>query len=95
MVMGISYDDNIQTAMDTIRSIVTADKRVLAEPEVQIAVGNLGDSSVDLLVRPWCNAADYWGLKLDLNRQLKEGLEAAGCSIPYPQTDVHLQQVAS
>jgi len=95
MVMGISYDDNIQTAMDTIRSIVTADDRVLSEPEVQIAVANLGDSSVDLVVRPWCNAADYWGLKFDLTRQLKEGLEAAGCSIPYPQTDVHLQQVAS
>ncbi|MBD3853208.1 MAG: mechanosensitive ion channel [Acidobacteria bacterium] len=95
MVMGISYDDNIQTAMDTIRSIVTADDRVLSEPEVQIAVANLGDSSVDLVVRPWCNAADYWGLKFDLNRQLKEGLESAGCSIPYPQTDVHLQQVAS
>jgi len=95
MVMGISYDDNIQTAMDTIRSIVTADDRVLSEPEVQIAVSNLGDSSVDLVVRPWCNAADYWSLKFDLTRQLKEGLEAAGCSIPYPQTDVHLQQVAS
>ena len=95
MVMGISYDDNIQTAMDTIRSIVTADDRVLTEPEVQIAVSNLGDSSVDLVVRPWCNAGDYWSLKFDLTRQLKEGLEAAGCSIPYPQTDVHLEQVAS
>jgi len=95
LVLGISYDDDIPTAMDTIRSIVTADERVLSEPEVLIAVANLGDSSVDLLVRPWCNTADYWGLKLDLTRRLKEGLEAAGCSIPYPQTDVHLQQVAS
>ena len=95
MVMGISYDDNIQTAMDTIRSIVTADERVLAEPELQIAVANLGDSSVDLVVRPWCEAADYWDLKFDLNRRLKEGLEAAGCSIPYPQQDVHMHQVAS
>ena len=95
MVMGISYNDNIQTAMETIRSIVTADDRVLAEPEVQIAVSNLGDSSVDLVVRPWCDAADYWGLKFDLNRRLKEGLEAAGCSIPYPQQDTHVHQVAS
>jgi len=95
MVMGISYDDNIQTAMDTIRSIVTADERVLAEPEMLIAVDHLGESSVDLVVRPWCNAADYWGLKRDLTRRLKEGLEAAGCSIPYPQSDVHMHQVAS
>jgi small conductance mechanosensitive channel len=95
LVMGISYDDDIQTAVDTIRSIVTADDRVLADPELQIAVSNLGDSSVDLVVRPWCAAADYWTLRFDLTRRLKEGLEGAGCSIPYPQTDVHLQQVAS
>ncbi|MFV2074114.1 MAG: mechanosensitive ion channel family protein [Thermoanaerobaculales bacterium] len=74
MVMGISYDDNIQIAMDTIRSIVTADERVLAEPELLIAVADLGDSSVDLVIRPWCRTADYWGLKFDLNRRLKEGL---------------------
>jgi small conductance mechanosensitive channel len=95
MVMGISYDDNIQTAIDTIHSIVTADERVLAEPEPQIAVSNLGDSSVDIVVRPWCNAPDYWGLRFDLNRKLKEGLEGAGCSIPYPQQDVHMHQVAN
>jgi small conductance mechanosensitive channel len=94
MVMGISYDDNIQTALDTIERIVTADERVLADPAPQIAVSNLGDSSVDIVVRPWCNAADYWNLRFDLNRGLKEGLEAAGCSIPYPQRDVHMYQVA-
>jgi small conductance mechanosensitive channel len=92
--MGISYDDNIQTAIDTIHRIVTADERVLADPEPLIAVSNLGDSSVDIIVRPWCNAADYWAIRFDLNRKLKEGLEAAGCSIPYPQSDVHMYQVA-
>ena len=94
MVMGISYDDNIQTAMDTIQRIVVADDRVLADPAPQIAVSNLGDSSVDIVVRPWCNAADCWPLRFDLNRSLKEGLEAAGCSIPYPQRDVHTYSVA-
>ena len=95
MVMGISYDDNIQTAIDTIESIVRADDRVLADPGPQIAVSNLGDSSVDIVVRPWCNAADYWALRFDLTRKLKEGLEGAGCSIPYPQRDVHMRQVAN
>jgi small conductance mechanosensitive channel len=94
MVMGISYGDNIQTAMDTIQRIVTADERVLADPAPQIAVSNLGDSSVDIVVRPWCKAADYWTVRFDLTRSLKEGLEAAGCSIPYPQRDVHMYQVA-
>jgi small conductance mechanosensitive channel len=96
MVMGIGYDDDIQLALDTIRRVVTADPRVHGEPEVQIAVSNLGDSSVDIVVRPWCAASDYWGLKFDLTRVLKEELEGAGCSIPYPQRDVHLfQQAAS
>jgi small conductance mechanosensitive channel len=92
LVIGISYDDNIGTATDTISSIVAADPRVLAEPATTIAVSNLGDSSVDIVVRPWCSGSDYWPLRFDLTRQIKEGLEAAGCSIPYPQTDVHLHQ---
>jgi small conductance mechanosensitive channel len=92
MVMGISYDDDIQRALDTITGIVTKDARVLTDPAPLVAVSNLGDSSVDIAVRPWCNGADYWALKFDLTRQLKEGLEAAGCSIPYPQRDVHVFQ---
>jgi small conductance mechanosensitive channel len=92
LVIGISYDDDISKAVETIRSIVGGDQRVMAEPETLIAVSNLGDSSVDLVVRPWCVGSDYWPLRFDLTRKIKEGLEAAGCSIPYPQTDVHLHQ---
>ena len=95
LVMGISYDDDIQTAIETIQRIVAADERVLSDPALQIAVSNLGDSSVDIVVRPWCASGDYWPLRFDLTRQLKEGLEAAGCSIPYPQRDVHMFQAAS
>ncbi len=92
LVVGISYDDDIGKAIDTIQRIVSADQRVMAEPETLIAVSNLGDSSVDLVVRPWCAGSDYWPLRFDLTRKIKEGLEAAGCSIPFPQTDVHLHQ---
>jgi small conductance mechanosensitive channel len=95
MMVGISYEDDIQTAIDTIRSIVSADDRVLADPEPQIAVSNLGDSSVDIVVRPWVNAADYWAVRFDFTRRFKEGLEGAGCSIPYPQRDVHMYQSAN
>jgi small conductance mechanosensitive channel len=93
MVVGISYDDDIGKAMATIEEIMKADSRVLADPEPVIAVSELADSSVNLVVRPWCSKDDYWGLRFDLIRRFKEGLEAAGCSIPYPQTDVHLHQV--
>jgi small conductance mechanosensitive channel len=94
LVMGIGYDDNIQTAINTINRIVTSHELVLDDPAPVIAVSNLGDSSVDLVVRPWCRNGDYWTVRFDLLRSLKEGLEAAGCSIPYPQQDVHMYQVA-
>jgi small conductance mechanosensitive channel len=90
ITIGISYDDNIGTAISTIKDVLDADERVLAEPETVIAVSELGDSSVNIVVRPWCKREDYWGMRFDLMRTLKERLEAAGCSIPYPQRDVHL-----
>lgn len=90
LVVGISYDDDIGKAIDTIRGVIDADPRVLPEPAPQIAVSEMADSSVNLVVRPWCRAEDYWPLRFDLIRALKEQLEAAGCSIPYPQTDVHV-----
>ena len=95
LVIGIDYGDNIGTAMDVIRRVLEADARVLKDPEALIAVGELADSSVNILVRPWSKAEDSWQLRLDLRRTLKEQLEAAGCSIPFPQTDVHLHQATS
>lgn len=93
MVVGISYDDDIGKAMATLEEILKADSRVLADPAPVIAVSEMADSSVNMVVRPWCRKDDYWSLRFDLTRRFKEGLEAAGCSIPYPQTDVHLHRV--
>ncbi len=90
MVMGISYGDDIQLAIDTITRVVTNDKRVLSDPALTVAVAELADSSVNLVVRPWCRGPDYWALKFDLTRELKQELEAAGCSIPFPQRDLHM-----
>jgi small conductance mechanosensitive channel len=90
LVIGIGYGDDIGRAVETIGRVIAADARVLKEPEPQIAVAELGDSSVNLVVRPWCSGGDYWGLRFDLTRAIKEQLEAAGCSIPFPQRDLHL-----
>jgi len=90
MVMGISYSDDIGKAITTMQSIMESDARVLKDPAPVIAVNELGDSSVNLVVRPWCTKEDYWAVKWDLTRAFKEKLEAAGCSIPFPQRDVHL-----
>jgi len=90
LVMGIGYGDDIGTAMSIIERVVTGDARTLQDPAPTIAVAELGDSSVNIVVRPWCAAGDYWALRWDLTRALKEQLEAGGCNIPFPQSDVHV-----
>ena len=92
MVFGIGYGDDIARAIEIINKAVTADDRVLKDPAPVVAVSELADSSVNLVVRPWCRREDYWGVRWDLTRRLKEDLEAGGCNIPYPQHDVHLYQ---
>jgi small conductance mechanosensitive channel len=93
-LIGIDYGDNIDTAMATVHRVSAADGRVHKDPAPFVVVGELGDSSVNLIVRLWVDAADYWGVKFDLTRAFKEQLEADGISIPFPQRDVHLHQAA-
>ena len=71
-------------------SVVKEHPKILSEPEPVVKLHELGDSSVNFVVRPWCAASDYWPLRFDLTRRFKEELEAAGCSSPFPQRDVHL-----
>ncbi len=92
MVFGISYDDDIRKAKELLEQIIADDDRVLAEPAPVVALGELGDSSVNFLVRPWVNAADYWGVLWDTNEQVKLRFDAEGISIPFPQMDVHLDK---
>jgi len=92
LVIGVSYSDDLGKAADTIMRVVKGDARVLTEPAPVVAVSELADSSVNFVVRPWCKKEDYWTLRFDLTRKIKEELEAAGCSIPFPQRDVHLFQ---
>lgn len=92
-VVGVGYDDDLDKALKTIDATVTADSRSMKDPAPQIVVGELADSSVNLIVRVWCAAGDYWDLKFDLTKAFKEALDKASISIPYPQTDVHVHQV--
>jgi len=93
IVLGISYDDDIANAIAVVNAVLGKDSRILSDPEPTVAVSELSDSSVNLVVRPWCQKEDYWSLRYDLIRRFKEELEQGGCSIPYPQRDVHLHQV--
>jgi small conductance mechanosensitive channel len=91
---GISYGDDIEKAERVLREIVAAHTKVLADPEPNIRVHKLGDSSVNFVVRPWTNTADYWDVYWDITREVKLRFDREGISIPFPQRDVHLHQRA-
>ena len=90
LVIGISYDDDIGKAMGLIESILAKEELLLDDPAPTIAVSELADSSVNLIVRPWTKAKNFGGARASVMRSLKEGIEAGGCSFPYPQQDVHV-----
>ena len=92
MVFGISYGDDLKQAKTILEEIIAADARVLAEPAPVVTLGELADSSVNFLVRPWVNASDYWGVLWDTTEQVKLRFDEGGISIPFPQMDVHLQK---
>ncbi len=89
-VFGIGYNDDINKARDVIKSIIDGDQRILKEPEPQIVISELGDSSVNFAVRVWCAKEDYWSIYFDMHEQVKKDFDKNGISIPFPQTDVHL-----
>ncbi len=86
LVFGIDYGDSADDAMKIILDLAGADARVLDDPEPWARVTNLGESSVDITARLWCNAADYWDLKFDMTKAVKEAFDDKGISIPYPHT---------
>ena len=95
MVFGIHYDDDIDKAFKIIKEAINEDERVLEEPQPLIAVGELGDSSVDIMVRPWTKNADWWQFKLDMTKKIKQRFDEENITIPFPQRDVHFYQTES
>lgn len=94
MVVGIGYGDDMGKAIEVITGVVKADERVLDEPGLQVAVAELGDSSVNLVVRPWVKGADYWACKFDLTQRIKAALDEHGIEIPFPQRVVTMVQAS-
>jgi len=73
-----------------LMEVVSAHELTLSTPEPAVKVNELGESSVDFVVRPWCKTSDYWTVRCDLQKSIKQRLDAEGISIPYPQRDLHL-----
>lgn len=95
MTLGVGYDDDLNKAKQIIEDLLAADERVLKDPVATIAVAKLGDSSVEFVIRPWVNSADYWPVKFDFTKAVKVKFDSEGISIPYPQSDVHVFQEKS
>ena len=93
MVVGVSYDDDLDKVRDTIKDLVAAEDRILDEPACTIAVSALADSSVNFVVRPWVKTSDYWGVMFDLTEAIKKRFDKDGITFPFPQRDVHLHTV--
>jgi small conductance mechanosensitive channel len=89
---GIGYDDDIELAERVLNEIVSAQDKILADPEPTIKLHTLGDSSVNFIVRPWVKTEDYWDVYWDLTREVKMCFDREGISIPFPQRDVHLYE---
>jgi len=94
VTFGIDYDDDMDKAIGIIRSMAEADERVLKDPEPFVKVVNLGDSSVDIQARLWCEAANLWDLKFHLTKAVKEEFDRQGISIPFPHRTLVQKQAA-
>jgi len=90
LVAGCGYDDDLDKVRKVLEDIIAADDRILADPAPTISVSELADSSVNFVVRPWVNSADYWGVYFDVTEKIKKRFDAEGISIPFPQRDVHI-----
>ena len=87
---GIAYGDDIDKTKAVIKQIADNDQRILKDPEIFIAVSELGDSSVNFAVRAWVNVADYWDVFFAMNENIYKTFAKEGINIPFPQMDVHV-----
>jgi small conductance mechanosensitive channel len=95
LVFGIGYSDDIDKAQKILEDIVHGHELVLKNPEAQVKLHELADSSVNFICRPWVKPDDYWDVYWDITREVKRRFDAEGLSIPFPQHDVHLYRESS
>ena len=92
LVFRVSYQADLRQVKEVIQAVLGNDERILKEPAPTVAVSQLSVSSVDLIVRPWVNTADYWGVYWDITEAMKIRFDEEDISIPFPQMDVHFDK---
>ncbi len=95
LTASVSYDDDLRRARQVIESVLAAEPRILPDPAPVVAVKEMADSSVDLAVRPWVKADDYWPVYFDLTEKLKVAIEENGMTIPFTTQEIVVKTDAS
>ncbi len=93
LVIGVSYDDDLDKVRTVLQELVAAEDRILEDPACVIAVSELADSSVNFVLRPWVRSEDYWGVRFGLTEAIKKRFDQEDITFPFPQQDVHLHKV--
>jgi small conductance mechanosensitive channel len=94
LVVGCGYGDNLKEVKEFLETLLAQDERILEDPAPVVAVNELGDNSVNFVVRPWVKASDYWATRWDLTERIKTGFDERGFNIPYPTRDLYVHNVA-
>jgi len=89
-IVGISYDADIDQARSVILESLKDWEYAVSDPAPSVTVAELGDSSVNLVVRPWVDSMKYAPASHDLNERVKKALYSTGIGIPFPQRDIHI-----
>lgn len=89
LTVGVAYESDLDRVREVLTEVVTSDERVLADPPPLIDVSNLGESSIDFLVRVWVVPQGFFDTRLALARAIRKRLDAEGIEIPFPQRVVH------
>ena len=89
---GIGYGDDVDKAYEVLKKLIDGDERILKDPEPFMAVSELADSSVNIVVRVWVEAGDYWPVHFRMNEEVYKTFDKEGLSIPFPQRDLHIFQ---
>ncbi|MCI5917752.1 MAG: mechanosensitive ion channel [Roseburia sp.] len=92
LVVGVSYEADIKKTKEVLQKVIEEEPARLKDEEMQVFVSELADSSVNMGVRVWVKAEEYWPAKWRITENVKLALDKNGISIPYPQLDVQIRQ---
>ncbi len=92
----VGYGENLDRALRTVQEVLAANPRVLKEPAPEVGIVHLAESGIQVALRPWCKAEDYWRVQYEVYRAVLERFHQEKIGIPYPTREVRLvQSVAS